>query len=140
MTKRFVRSALLYAILAMVFGVFYREFTKFSGFAGETTLSVMHTHYFMLGMMFNLVMLGLDKVFAFADPKRTGRALCVYHAGLNITGLGLLVRGLTQVQGTVLSRGMDAALSGISGVGHILLGVSMLLMLIRLYKTVKASA
>lgn len=51
--KRYVNSALLYAILAMAGGVFYREFTKFSGFAAKTTLSVVHTHYFLLGMVFS---------------------------------------------------------------------------------------
>ena len=36
--KRYVNTALLYAVLAMAGGVFYREFTKFSGFGGETSL------------------------------------------------------------------------------------------------------
>ena len=57
MKKHFARAAFVYAALAMVFGVFYREFTKFSGFTGQTTLSVMHPHYFLLGMVFCLVML-----------------------------------------------------------------------------------
>ena len=48
--KRYMNSALLYAILAMAGGVFYREFTKFNGFTAKTTLSVVHTHYFLLGM------------------------------------------------------------------------------------------
>ena len=42
--KRFMNTALLYAILAMVGGVFYREFTKFFGFTAKTTLSVVHVH------------------------------------------------------------------------------------------------
>ena len=42
--KKYANSALIYAIAAMVFGVFYREFTKFMGFTGESALSVMHTH------------------------------------------------------------------------------------------------
>ena len=48
MAKRYANLALVYGIAAMVFGVFYREFTKFSHFSGKTNLSVMHTHYFML--------------------------------------------------------------------------------------------
>lgn len=50
--KRYINTALLYAVLAMIGGVFYREFTKFNGFTGETTLGVVHTHYFMMGMVF----------------------------------------------------------------------------------------
>lgn len=36
--KRYVNTALLYAVLAMAGGVFYREFTKLGGFGGETSL------------------------------------------------------------------------------------------------------
>ena len=49
--KRYMNTALLYAVFAMAGGVFYREFTKFNGFTGKTTLSVVHTHYFLLGMV-----------------------------------------------------------------------------------------
>ena len=59
--KRYINTALLYAILAMVGGVFYREFTKFFGFTGKTTLSFVHTHYFMLGMVFFILLLLLEK-------------------------------------------------------------------------------
>ena len=63
--------------------------------------------------------------------------LAVYHAGLNITALGFLLRGLTQVWGTELSRGMDAAVSGIAGTGHILTGVCIVLLLLRVRKAVR---
>ena len=43
-------------------GVFYREFTKFSGFTGKTALYVVHTHYFLLGMVFFLLLLLLEKL------------------------------------------------------------------------------
>lgn len=59
--KRYMNMALVYAILAMVGGVFYREFTKFNGFTGRTTLGVVHTHYFLLGMVFFLLLLLLGK-------------------------------------------------------------------------------
>ena len=135
--KKYANSALIYAIAAMVFGVFYREFTKFMGFTGETALSVMHTHYFMLGMVMFLLMLLLDKQFAFTNGK-TGRVLLVYHAGLNLTGVMFLIRGVVQVLGTPLSSGMNAAISGMAGIGHILLGVSMVLLLVQIKKSVQA--
>ena len=135
--KKYANSALFYAIAAMVFGVFYREFTKFMGFTGETALSVMHTHYFMLGMVMFLLMLLLDKQFAFTNGK-TGRVLLVYHAGLNLTGVMFLIRGVAQVLGTPLSSGVNAAISGVAGIGHILLGVSMVLLLVQIKKSVQA--
>ena len=135
--RKYANPALFYAIAAMVFGVFYREFTKFMGFTGESALSVMHTHYFMLGMVMFLLMLLLEKQFAFTNGK-TGRVLLVYHAGLNLTGVMFLIRGVAQVLGTPLSSGMNAAISGMAGIGHILLGVSMVLLLVQIKKSVRA--
>lgn len=129
--KRYMNSALLYASLAMAGGVFYREFTKMSGFTAQTTLSVVHTHYFLLGMVFFLLLAALEKSLSFTEAK-TGRVLIVYHIGLNLTAVMLLVRGVTQVLGTALSRGADAAISGMAGIGHLLLGVSLILLLVQL--------
>ena len=135
--KRYMNTALLYAVFAMVGGVFYREFTKFNGFTGKTTLSVVHTHYFLLGMVFFLLLLLLEKNFSFTDAK-TGRVLAAYHIGLNLTAVMFVVRGLTQVLAPALSRGMDAAISGMAGIGHILLGVSMVLLLVQIRRSVTA--
>ena len=133
--KRYANASLLYALIAMAGGVFYREFTKFSGFTGKTALSVVHTHYFLLGMVFFLLLLLLEKSFAFTGEK-TGCVLALYHVGLNVTGAALLVRGVAQVLALPLSRGMDASLSGVAGIGHLLLGVSMVLLLLRIRKEV----
>lgn len=133
--KRYINIALLYAVLAMIGGVFYREFTKFNDFTAKTTLGVVHTHYFLLGMFFFLVLLLLEKNFSFTGAK-TGRVLAVYHIGLNLTGVMFVVRGVTQVLGTELSSGMSAAISGIAGIGHILLGVSLVLILVQIKRAV----
>lgn len=134
--KRYSNTALVYSVLAMAGGVFYREFTKFNGFTAKTTLSVVHTHYFLLGMVFFLLLLVLEKNFAFTGPK-TGRVLAVYHIGLNLTAVMFVVRGVTQVLGTPLSAGMTAAISGMAGIGHILLGVSLVLVLLQIRGSVK---
>lgn len=132
--KHYGNAALAYAVLAMMGGVFYREFTRLNGFAGRTALGVVHTHYFMLGMVFFLLLLVLEKSFSFTGPS-TGRVLAVYHAGLNLTAVLLAVRGITQVLGMELSAGMSAALSGMAGIGHILLGVSLLLLLLQIRRS-----
>ncbi len=129
--KRFATPALLYAVLALAGGVFYREFTKFQDFSGQTTLSVLHTHYFLLGMVLFLLLLLLEKSFSFATPK-TGRVLVVYHLGLNLTTLMLLVRGIVQVLALPLSAAANGALSGVAGIGHLLLGVSLILLLVQI--------
>lgn len=91
----------------------------------------MHTHYFLLGMFFFLILMLLEKSFSFSG-KNTGKVLIVYHLGLNISGFGFLMRGLTQVWGTTLSAGMDASISGIAGIGHILTGIGMILLLLKI--------
>ena len=135
--KRYINTALLYAIFAMVGGVFYREFTKFHGFTAKTTLSVVHTHYFLLGMVFFLLLLVLDKNFSFTRAK-TGRVLVAYQVGLNLTAVMLVVRGIIQVLGITLSAGANASISGVAGIGHILLGVSLVLLLVQVKRSVSA--
>lgn len=133
--KRYMNAALLYAVLAMIGGVFYREFTKFNGFTAKTTLAVVHTHYFLLGMVFFLLLLLLEKNFSFTGTK-TGRVLVAYHIGLNLTAVMFVVRGMVQVLVPALSAGMNAAISGIAGIGHILLGVSVVLLLVQIKRSV----
>lgn len=134
--KRYMNTTLLYAVLAMAGGVFYREFTKFNSFAGKTTLGVVHTHYFLLGMVFFLLLLVLEKNFSFTAAS-TARVLTVYHVGLNLTAVMFVVRGVTQVLGTPLSSGASAAISGIAGIGHILLGVSLVLLLVQIRRSIR---
>ena len=135
--KRYANTAVAYAVIAMIFGVFYREFTKFNGFTGRTVLSAIHPHYFMLGMAFFLLLLLLEKAVGFSGAG-TGKVLAVYHVGLNLTGLTLLLRGVVQVLGTSLSSALNGALSGVAGIGHILLGISLLLILLQIRKSVSA--
>lgn len=108
---------------------------KVQYFTGQTNLSVMHTHYFLLGMFFFLMLMLAEKVFSFSDQK-TGKLLIAYQLGLNITGLGFLMRGLTQVWGTTLSKGLDASISGIAGIGHTFMGICIVLLLLKIKKSV----
>ena len=91
--KSYLNKSLVYAILAMIGGVFYREFTKFNHFTDKTMLSVVHTHYFLLGMVFFLILLLLEKSFSFTSTKTKG-TLVLYQLGLNLTAIMMLVRGV----------------------------------------------
>ena len=136
--KRYVNLSLLYAVLAMAGGVFYREFTRFHDFTAKTALGVVHTHYFLLGMVLFLLLLVVEKSFAFTGPG-TGRILLAYQIGLNLTALMLAVRGVTQVLEAPLSSGMSAAISGVAGIGHMLLGISLVLLLLQVRRSVSAA-
>ena len=69
--------------------------------------------------------------------KRYANMAIVYAViAMVFTGLGFLMRGLAQVWGTELSRGLDASISGIAGIGHILTGVSIILLLLKIRKCI----
>ena len=116
--KRYINYSIVYAVLAMIGGVFYREFTKMNEYTAWTTLSVVHTHYFILGMMFFLI-LGVVSVNV---NFKSNRAVLFYNVGLNLTAIMLVVRGIVQVLDLKV---VSAAISGIAGIGHIILGVSL---------------
>ena len=48
----------------------------------------------------------------------------------------MLVRGVLQVLGSPLSSGANAAISGIAGIGHIILGVSLVMVLFKIKSAV----
>ena len=130
MIKRYFNAAIVYASLALAGGVFFREFTKYTMYTGETNLAFIHTHYFMLGMFFFLALALLERAFAFSEQKASRRWVTVYHVGLNITTVCLFLRGLAQATQAELSPALNGALSGVSGIGHILLGSSIIALLI----------
>ncbi len=127
MMKRYINYSIVYAVLAMIGGVFYREFTKMNYYTGWTTLSVVHTHYFILGMMFFL-MLG---VVSMNVNLKINRAVLFYNIGLNLTAIMLVVRGIVQVLDLNV---VSALISGIAGIGHIILGISLILILLDIKK------
>lgn len=133
MMKRCINCSIVYTILAIIGGVFYREFTKMNYYTGWTTLSVVHTHYFILGMVFFLI-LGLISL---NIDFKSNRAVLFYNIGfnltigLNLTAIMLVVRGIVQILGFNV---VSALISGIAGIGHIVLGVSLILILLDIKK------
>lgn len=59
-----------------------------------------------------------------------------YCIGLNLTVVMLVIRGVVQVLSLDVS---SAVLSGIAGIGHLILGISMVLVLISIRNCVKDS-
>ena len=133
---KLINAAFVYALLAMAGGVFYREFTKFIGFSGRTTLAFVHTHLFLLGMIVFLVAALFEFHAAVTEQKRFGLFFGIYNAGVAVTVVMLIVRGIAQVRGLELSRAMDASISGIAGIGHILTGVGIILYFVMVKKAV----
>jgi len=122
--KTLYNLALTWLILGLVAGVFYREWTKFAGFTGDTQLSTLHTHMLTLGVIVHLVLLALDRGFALTGHKLFTAAIWVYNAGLAVTVILMTVRGLLQVDGGEPPI-PDAAISGMAGLGHITMAVGL---------------
>lgn len=127
MMKRYIDYSIAYAVLALVGGVFYREFTKINDYAAWTTLSVVHTHYFILGMMFFLILGLVSK----NVNLKINRAVVFYNVGLNLAAIMLVVRGIVQVLDLNV---VSAFISGVLGIGHTILGVSLILILLDIKK------
>ena len=113
--KKLLNTAFIYALAAMAGGVFYREFTKFNGFSGRTALGLVHTHLFLLGTVFFLLAALFSKELDWAQERNFRLFYGLYNIGLCVTAVMLAVRGAAQVLALPLSRGMDAAISGVSG-------------------------
>ena len=127
MMKHCINYSIVYTVLAIIGGMLYREFTKMDDYTGWTTLSVVHAHYFILGMMFFLI---LGSVSMNMNLK-INRAVLFYNVGLNLTAIMLVVRGIVQVLGFNV---VSALISGVAGIGHIILGVSLILILLDIKK------
>lgn len=132
--KKHISIAFGYAIAAMACGVFYREYTKALGFGGVTSLGKVHTHLFMLGMVVFLLAALFDKQLDLKKSKLYTPFLVTYNIGVPAASVMMLARGITQVSGTALTSGADAAISGVSGVAHVITAVGLVLLFVMLIK------
>lgn len=126
--KKLVKTAFIYAIIAMLSGIFYREGSRFLELTEPNTWSIIHTHFFMLGMFFFLIVLLLEKSFHLTKDKKYNAFYYIYNIGLIITGIMLYLRGIADVAEGFMAY--DKMISGISGLGHILLGIGIILFFI----------
>lgn len=127
--KKLYYSALIYMILGLVGGVYYRELTKANEFAGDTELAVVHTHLLVLGMSFFLIVLLLERTLRLSASALFNWFFWLYTAGLVWTVAMMVTIGTK----TVLGESTGAALAGMSGLGHILLTVSLVLFFLCLH-------
>lgn len=134
--KTLVNAAFGYAILGLLSGLYYRELTKAHDFDGRTQLATVHTHLLVLGVIFLLVVVALEKLFTLSASPLYRWFTTTFHAGLILTVSMLTVHGTMQV----LGKGDSPAISGIAGIGHILLTVAFVLFFLALRSVVVAPA
>ncbi|MFD4369580.1 DUF2871 domain-containing protein [Rhodococcus sp. NPDC058521] len=121
--KKIWNFAFGYLIAGLLAGLYFRELTKAEGFTGDTQLGVLHTHLLTLGVVFLLVVLAFEKLFRLSESRQFTWFFRTYNAGVVVTTGMLAVHGTM----TVLGKEVSPAISGIAGLGHILLTVGFVL-------------
>lgn len=134
--KKIFNWAVVYAVLGIVAGVFFREFTKLNSFEGITSLSKMHVHLFTLGMLMFLIMMLFENAFRITESKTFNKFIVFYNIGVLGAVIMLLVRGIPQVLNMALNNAMTMAISGVAGVFHIILCIGFIFM----FKMIKEKA
>lgn len=134
--KQLINTALAYLIGGAVAGVFFREFTKFMNFDGISMLGFMHGHLLALGFLVFLIATLFSLFDDFTGDKLFKPFYIIYNVGLVVTAGMMLVRGVAQVTNTFLPL-PDAALSGIAGIGHMMVGVGLVLLVVMFKRIVE---
>ncbi len=128
MMKKLINLSFIYFILAMVGGVFYREFTKFFNFTGKTTLASIHLHFMALGTILFLILALFSINTDLLNHKKFNTFLKLYNIALPFMVVIMSIRGIIQVLNINLSNGLNASISGLSGISHILMLISFIIL------------
>lgn len=135
-TTWFFRAAAAWTGLGLLAGLYYREFTRSQGHSGGTQLAVTHTHLLVLGTLFGLLFLLLERQFQLSQSKLFTGFFWTWIAGTAITVGAQMVKGTLQVLGNASAD--SPAIAGISGLGHIALTVAFILFFLALRSRLKA--
>lgn len=132
--KHLSTAAFAYMLIGVASGLFYREFTKLNGFPeGEfTQLGLAHTHLLTLGFIVLLIVLVLEKVFVLSASRAFRWFFWIYNAGVVLTSAMLVWHGSL----TVLGEESSKMISGIAGLGHMLLTAGMILLFVALRRAI----
>lgn len=131
---RLLYTSFTFAILGVISGVYYREFTKAHDLfdRSATQLPLVHAHFLVLGFVTLLAIMALERLLRMSDvaPRLNTWFYWLWTTGVSITGAMMIVKGTMAVRGLDVS---SPALSGIAGLGHTILtaGVIVLFVLIR---------
>ena len=132
--KKIMNASLIYFVLAMAGGVFYREFTKWNGYTEPTPLGVLHVHLLVMGTIMFLLIALFAKVTDLEKNSLFKKFFVLYNVALPFMVVMMLIRGIVQVLAIDLGKMGNGMLSGFAGLSHIAMMVSLLTLLIALKK------
>lgn len=125
--RRIAGLSFFYSMLGMLLGAFYREFTKFNNYTDRTVLSGVHTHVFVSGMFFLLIVLLLEHSFELTKHKKFYTFFITYNIGLVLSVIMMAIRGCVEVLDLELSTMADSSISGVAGISHIIMTIAYIL-------------
>ena len=135
--KKYIKYAAVFLALGVVFGVFYREFSKAYGVVNTyATLGLVHTHFLVLGVAFVLIIGLVTEKIGVGNNKLYKWAFPVYCSGVLGAGLMMAVRGILDILVRsdniefAVSGGANGAIAGFSGIFHAVLGIGLALIFI----------
>ena len=135
---RMLYTAFAFGATGVLSGLYYRELTKGHGFLDRSAsqLPLVHTHLLVLGFVFLLIVMALEKVFGISEatPRAFSWFYWLWTAGVALTGGMMLVNGTLVVVG---AGSGSAALAGIAGLGHIALTAAVVLLFVAMRAAVK---
>lgn len=135
---RLMYTAFAFGVTGVLSGLYYRELTKANDFIDRSAsqLPLVHTHLLVLGFVFLLIVLALEKLFAIssAAPRAFSWFYWLWTLGVAVTGGMMLVKGTLVVLGNDAS---SAAFAGIAGMGHISLTAAVIVLFVALRAALK---
>lgn len=138
--KNILSLSITFLIMGLVGGVFYREFTKAYQFTEITHLGKIHVHTLVLGFLTLFSMYQLVKNYDSEKITHLKKPLRIYIVGLTFTIINMIVIGIYEVVSLGQQIIVRAAIDGTSGIGHILLGVGLVWLLIRVLEYEKRNS
>lgn len=137
-TTLFFRAAAAWTGLGLLAGLYYRELTHFTDHPGGTQLATAHTHFLVLGTVFGLVFLLVERQFELSRNRWFSGFFWTWIAGTAVTVGTQVFKGTLQVLGSTAAE--SKAIAGVSGLGHIALTVSFALFFLALRSRLQADA
>lgn len=136
MRRKLINTAAYYAVAGLFAGAFYREFTKYMGYTGVTSLGKAHTHLFALGMLMFLIVTALASSTEITKSEYFNRFYFYYNIGVGLSSTMIFCRGLYQVIG-LENNVLDLVISWTAGAGHVTVTIGLAFLFLSLKQTIK---
>lgn len=130
-----IELAFVSLILGLAGGVFYREFTKIYAYTEATYLGKIHVHTLALGFLSLFVLytwISRNEDNEFVEKLR--KPIYIWLSGLLLSIVMMMIHGIIEVLGSYYGTVPEAAISGLAGLGHILLSTGIVWTMIVLIK------